>query len=132
MVGSPASQVLFEAPHRIEALATEVAMHLPGRRITLGRELTKQFETVVTMDSEALPGWLAEDAHRRRGEFVIVLHGAPAVVDAALVPAEAERMLAMLLDALPLKQAVAIAASLSGAPRNALYDRALALRDTED
>ena len=128
---APGCQVLFEAPHRIGALLTGLAEAAPGRRITLCRELTKQFETIVTLPAADLPAWLAADAHRSRGEFVLVLHALPAAVvlpGAAGLPAEAERLLGPLLRDLPLKQAVALAAELSGAPRNALYERALALR----
>jgi len=123
-----AAQVLFEAPHRIESLAAALAAACPERCITLCRELTKQFETVATMPAAALPAWLAADAHRLRGEFVIVAHALPAHVS----PGEAgvhDQLLKPLLAALPLKQAVALAAEQSGAPRNALYARALALKD---
>ena len=90
------------------------------------RELTKQFETVETLEAQQLPAWLAADANRRRGEFVLVLHALaqPGIADAA----SHDVMLRPLLAALPLKQAVALAAELSGAPRNALYARALALK----
>ena len=128
---APGCQVLFEAPHRIDALLTALADAAPARRVTLCRELTKQFETIVTLPAADLPAWLAADAHRSRGEFVLVLHALPAAVvlaGAAGLPAEAERLLGPLLRDLPLKQAVALAAELSGAPRNALYERALALR----
>ena len=128
---APGCQVLFEAPHRIEALLAGLAEAAPGRRITLCRELTKQFETIVTLAAADAPGWLAADANRSRGEFVLVLHALPAsalvTADDAL-PAEAERVLGPLLRELPLKQAVALAAELSGAPRNALYQRALLLK----
>ena len=77
-----ATQVLFEAPHRIESLAAALAEAAPARRTTLCRELTKQFETVATMAAADLPAWLAADANRVRGEFVLVLHGqATAVAD---------------------------------------------------
>ena len=94
--------------------------------MTLCRELTKQFETVVTLPASALCGWLAEDANRVRGEFVLVVH-APEVA----AEADAERhdaTLRALLAVLPLKQAVALAVQLTGAPRNALYERALTLK----
>jgi 16S rRNA (cytidine1402-2'-O)-methyltransferase len=121
------SVVLFEAPHRLAALLDALAEAAPTRRITVARELTKQFEEVATLDAGEAPRWLAADAHRARGEFALVLHARSAAADPAL-DAAAERTLALLLAELPLKQAVALAAAISGAPRNALYTRALALR----
>jgi 16S rRNA (cytidine1402-2'-O)-methyltransferase len=126
-LASPATQVLFEAPHRIAALVAELAAAMPARRVTLCRELTKQFETVVTQPAAALPAWLAADDNRLRGEFVLVLHAQPAVEEAGL-PADTLRILKLLQRDLPLKQAVALAAEITGAPRNALYERALAER----
>lgn len=126
LAASGAAQVLFEAPHRIEALAAELATAAPGRRLTLCRELTKQFETVVTLPAATLPAWLQGDANRLRGEFVVVLHAAAEVATA--LDAGALRTLEVLLRELPLKQAVALAAEISGAPRNALYAQALAAR----
>lgn len=126
----PRSQLLFEAPHRIETLATELAALAPQRSVTLCRELTKQFETVHTLPAVALPGWLAADANRRRGEFVLVLH-APHIVagdDAATLPSAAMHTLQVLLRELPLKQAVSLAGELSSAPRNALYQAALLMK----
>jgi 16S rRNA (cytidine1402-2'-O)-methyltransferase len=121
--------VLFESPHRIGTLARELAEAAPQRRTTVCRELTKQFETVATLDAAALPAWITADANRARGEFVLVLH-APADRGAAAAEglAEATRALDVLLRELPLKQAVSLAAEISGAPRNALYDEALRRR----
>ncbi len=126
LAADAATQVLFEPPHRIEALAAALAQACGERRVTIGRELTKQFETVHTGPASALPGWLAADANRLRGEFVLVVHAlAPAVAEDS---AAHDRTLRILLAQLPLKQAVGLAAELSGAPRNALYERALALK----
>ena len=127
LLAAPGSQVLFEAPHRIEALAAALAHAAPQRSVTLCRELTKQFETVVTMAASALPGWLAADANRQRGEFVLVLHGQPVAATEEIPPA-ALHALDVLLRELPLKQAVALAAEISGSPRNGLYALALARR----
>ncbi|HEY4957364.1 MAG TPA: 16S rRNA (cytidine(1402)-2'-O)-methyltransferase [Caldimonas sp.] len=121
------TQVVFEAPHRIEALAGELASACPDRSLTLCRELTKQFETIVTMPASAVPSWLDADPNRARGEFVIVLHALVAAESASESGAN-DAVLAPLLAALPLKQAVALAAEISGAPRNLLYARALALK----
>jgi 16S rRNA (cytidine1402-2'-O)-methyltransferase len=123
------TQVLFEAPHRIEALATALAEGAPARRVTLCRELTKQFETVASMPAAELPAWLAADTNRQRGEFVLVLHALPAVETTELPPATLHTLQTLLRE-LPLKQAVALAAEITGAPRNALYQRALADRES--
>jgi 16S rRNA (cytidine1402-2'-O)-methyltransferase len=127
------SQVVFEAPHRIVELVALLAELAPGRRVTVCRELTKQFESIHTAEAAALPAWLASDAQRQRGEFVIVLHAAvPQAAADDDLPVEALRVLALLVAELPLKQAVALAAQVSGAPRNRLYDAALKLKNGGD
>jgi len=125
---APATQVVFEAPHRIESLAAALAAACPDRPTTLCRELTKQFETIVTMPARALPPWLGADPNRGRGEFVVVLHSL-AATEAAVTASAHDALLGPLLAALPLKQAVGLAAEISGAPRNLLYARALSLKD---
>ena len=115
--------VLLEAPHRIEALAQALAV-LGPRRVTLGRELTKQFEQIETLPAQDLSAWLAEKPERLRGEFVLVLHDAP--VDDTT--GEGLRVLHLLLPELPLKTAVKLAAEISGESKNTLYDLALALK----
>jgi 16S rRNA (cytidine1402-2'-O)-methyltransferase len=124
-------QVLFEAPHRVETLAADLARACGSRPLTLCRELTKQFESIHPLAASEWPAWLAADANRARGEFVVVLHAL--VQDAADAgPAAHDATLQALLAAMPLKQAVALAAQLTGAPRNALYERALALKNQAD
>ena len=131
LADSSATQVLFEAPHRIEALCASLAQACGKRVVTLCRELTKQFETVATLPADALPAWLTADPNRLRGEFVLVVHAKPANAHADESP-QHDRTLKTLLAGLPLKQAVALAAELTGAPRNALYARALALKNSCD
>ena len=87
---------------------------------------TKQFEQIATTTCAALPAWLAQDAQRQRGEFALVLH--PQEMHATAH--DSERLLRLLLAELPLKSAVRLAADITGAPRNALYERALALKST--
>jgi 16S rRNA (cytidine1402-2'-O)-methyltransferase len=124
--GESRTQILFEAPHRMADLVLELADLAPTRTVTVCRELSKQFEDIVTLPAAALPTWLAADPNRSRGEFVLVLHGMPmAEPEEGALPEPALRTLRVLLRELPLKQAVSLAAELSGAPRNALYQRAL-------
>jgi 16S rRNA (cytidine1402-2'-O)-methyltransferase len=115
--------VLLEAPHRIGVLAESLAA-LGERPVTVGRELTKQFEQVATLRCDALPAWLAADAARSRGEFALVLHAVRVERD----DAEPLRVLRLLLAELPVKTAVRLAAEITGAPRNALYQAALGMK----
>jgi 16S rRNA (cytidine1402-2'-O)-methyltransferase len=115
------AQVFLEAPHRIEAVAKDMAL-LGERMLSVGRELTKQFEEVAVMPANKLSAWLGESAQRSKGEFALVLHPL-AVAEPGL--AEAERVLDLLLAELPTKSAVRLAAQISGAPRNTLYALAL-------
>ncbi|OGB30858.1 MAG: 16S rRNA (cytidine(1402)-2'-O)-methyltransferase [Burkholderiales bacterium RIFCSPLOWO2_12_FULL_61_40] len=115
--------VLLEAPHRMEAVA-QALTPLGSRPITVGRELTKQFEEIATVTAEGLPAWLAADANRLRGEFALVVHPAPA----AAPTGQDSRVLKLLLEQLPLKTAVKLAADITGEPRNALYELALSLK----
>lgn len=119
--------VLLEAPHRIEALAAALAV-LGERPVTLGRELTKQFEEIDTVPAHALPAWFAASPQRLRGEFVLVIHGAPVAEDAG----DDLRILKLLLAELPLKTAARLAADITGGSKNALYDAALLLKKAAD
>ena len=115
--------LLLEAPHRIEALALALAT-LGTRKLTIGRELTKQFEEIATVNAQDLPAWLAQDANRLRGEFALVLHAMPPAAEAT----KDTRILKLLLEHLPLKTAVKLAADITGEPRNGLYQSALAIK----
>jgi 16S rRNA (cytidine1402-2'-O)-methyltransferase len=119
----PRAVVLLEAPHRIEALATALAV-LGTRTVTVGRELTKQFEEIATLAAQDFPAWLAQDSNRLRGEFALVLHPAPS----SLASGPDSRVLQLLLAELPLKTAVKLAAEITGESRNALYELALELK----
>jgi len=128
-IGTEASAcVLLEAPHRIEALASDLAT-LGARRLTIGRELTKQFEEVAQIEASAFPAWLAGESHRTRGEFVLLVHPRiAATAQEGEIKASAMRTLALLMGELPLKTAVRLCAEITSEPRNALYEAALNLR----
>ena len=118
--------VFYESPHRIAECVADLADVLESQRdIVIARELTKMYEQIVRMPLGDAGAWLAEDANRMRGEFVVIVSGAPAVEG---LGAEADRVLGLLLAELPVKSAARLAAEITGASRNALYARALELK----
>jgi 16S rRNA (cytidine1402-2'-O)-methyltransferase len=115
--------ILLEAPHRIADTAQALST-LAQRKITVGRELTKQFEEIATLCAQDLPAWFAADKNRLRGEFALLLHPVAPTQDTAIDT----RVLTLLMPHLPLKTAVQIAAQITGISRNVLYEAALALK----
>lgn len=119
--------VLYESSHRIVECLEDLASVLGGeRQVCLTRELTKLHEQAVTGSAQQLLDWLAADANRRRGEFVLLLTGRPAAVTSAEM--DAEQLLRVLLEELPPAQAARLAARLTGHAKKDLYPRALALK----
>ncbi|MBP0598232.1 16S rRNA (cytidine(1402)-2'-O)-methyltransferase [Herbaspirillum sp. LeCh32-8] len=122
-----AALVFYEAPHRIvETVQAMQKAFGPAREVVLARELTKLFESIHRCPLGEAPAWLEADANRQRGEFVVLVQGAPATDGDE---AEAERVLRILLEELPVKQAAALAAQITGKKKNALYERALEIKD---
>lgn len=123
----PHTLVFYEAPHRVEACVADLRAALgESRRIVLARELTKLFETLHECTLAEAGKWLAADPVRRKGEFVLIVEGADA--SEAQDPRAAWRALAALLDELPLRQAVDLAAKITGRRKNELYRMALAMK----
>lgn len=121
-----AALVFYEAPHRVLETVGDLASGLqPQREIIIARELTKLFEQIVRLPLAEAVTWLAADADRQRGEFVLIVTSPPARAD---LDGEAQRVLQLLLAELPLKQAARLAAAITGQPKNALYARALELK----
>lgn len=125
--GVAATLVFYEAPHRIsEAVDALVTVFEPARQIVFARELTKLFEEIHRCPLSEAAAWVAADAHRQKGEYVLLLEGAPTAVDGDAV--EAERVLAILLAECSVKQAAALAAQITGQKKNALYELALRMK----
>lgn len=128
LTGLAATLVLYEAPHRIvETIEALLKAFGPTRQIVFARELSKLFEEIHRCPLGEAPAWLAADANRQKGEFVILVEGA---TDAATdSDAEADRILTILLAECSLKQAAALAAQITGQKKNALYERALRMKE---
>jgi len=126
----PAALVFYEAPHRIEETLADMASVLDNtRQVTLARELTKRFETIVTLPLAEASAWLAADSNNVRGEFVVIVY-APAT-DVA-IDAEAMRVLDILQGALPPTLAARLASQITGRSKAELYKMSLAMKPQTD
>jgi 16S rRNA (cytidine1402-2'-O)-methyltransferase len=128
----PYTLVFFEAPHRVIDCVEDLSTALGAERVMLiARELTKLFEELHRCRLGEAAEWLRADPNRERGEFVLVVEGAPVAKGDEKAGGDWERVLASLLAELPLAQAVKLTCGISGARRNTVYQRALELsRDT--
>jgi 16S rRNA (cytidine1402-2'-O)-methyltransferase len=127
LAGESRTLVFYEAPHRLrESLDDLAAAFGADRPAAVARELTKKFETVYRGTLGTLAQQAATDPDMTRGEIVLVVQGAASATSVDDV--EAERVLKILLEEMPLSQAARIAAQVTGRARKELYERALRLR----
>jgi len=123
------TMIFYESTHRIDGAMNDMAEIFGGERlVVIAREVTKRFETIHGDSIVNLISWMENDADQRKGEFVVMVHGAEAV-DSGEVDAEAERVLKILLAELPVKQAAALASEITGVKKNALKKLALSLAE---
>ncbi len=123
----PGTLILYESAKRALATLEDLGAVLgESRRVVLARELTKRFETFLSGQPRELMNRLEADAEQRLGEMVILVEGRRLDPDDR-ERAERERVLRILGETLPLRQAVALTARLTGAKKNALYRMGLEL-----
>lgn len=125
----PRTLVFYEAPHRILATLRDMgAVFGMEREAAMARELTKTYETIRRDRLERLIEWVASDSEQQRGEIVVLVHGMPQTPGAA-AQVDVRQLLAVLLEGRSTKEAVTLAADLTGEKRNRLYDMALAIQE---
>lgn len=129
----PRTLVFYEASHRIlDSLRDLVIVMGAGREARLARELTKIYETILDGTLEELVRRLEQDPEQRRGEFVVLVAGAPVESGQDEGLQEALRILALLRRQLPMKQALGLTVEITGVKRNRLYREALAVLPAAD
>ncbi|MBQ0777601.1 MAG: 16S rRNA (cytidine(1402)-2'-O)-methyltransferase [Pseudomonas sp.] len=122
----PRTWMLYEAPHRLlECLEDMLDIFGPERQVVLSRELTKTFETIKGAPIAELVEWVRADSDQQRGECVLIVEAMPAPEESEGLNPEAQRVLDILLSELPVKQAAALAAQITGEKKNRLYQVAL-------
>jgi 16S rRNA (cytidine1402-2'-O)-methyltransferase len=127
----PRTLIFYESPHRIVDCIDDMATVFGADRpAVIARELTKLFETIHNATLAELCAWLRADTNQQKGEFVILVQGSM-LEHSSESEIEAQRILQILMTELPVKQAAALAAQITGLKKNALYDYALRLKDSE-
>ncbi len=117
--------VFYESTHRIiETLNDMVEVLGADRYVVMARELTKTFETIHGDKVSDLLVWMEQDHNQQKGEFVLIVQGVEPKKEEGF-SAETLHVLETLLEELPVKQAAALAAKLTGEKKNALYQEAL-------
>lgn len=126
LLEEPRTLIFYEAPHRVlECIEDMAAVFGDERPALLARELTKTFETLKGLPLGELREFVASDSNQQRGECVLLVAGKPAPVGDEAVDAQTLRVLDLLLAELPVKRAAALAAEITGARKNQLYQLAL-------
>lgn len=120
--------IFYEAPHRVLATLEDMAACFGAEReVLLARELTKTHETLIHASLADLVERVRSDTNQQRGEIVLVVRGAAAEA-AGGDAVEQTRVLQILMAEVPLKQAAALAAKITGGSKNTLYQQGLALK----
>jgi 16S rRNA (cytidine1402-2'-O)-methyltransferase len=120
--------IFYEAPHRILDLLEDMQkIWGEARHVVLARELTKRFETILSGSLREVLLLVQADANQQRGEMVVIAEGAQAI--SAEIQVEMEKTLAVLLEELPLKQAVDLTVKITGQKKNDIYEAALRLKN---
>jgi 16S rRNA (cytidine1402-2'-O)-methyltransferase len=118
--------VFYESSHRLlSTLAAMTAVFESRRRLVIAREISKRFETFLSIALGDALALVENDPDQQKGEFVLILEGRPAELDPEALGTEALRVLDVLLLELPPSAAARVAAQLTGARRQRLYEEAL-------
>ena len=125
LAGERRTMIFYEAPHKLRATLEDLAAAFgPERRISLCRELTKLHEEVRRTTLGEAVRWYADNPPR--GEFVLVVEGAPERVEEAITLEDGLALVDRLrAEGRSLRDAVKLAAKETGLPKNQLYDLAV-------
>ena len=119
--------VFYETPHRISGFIDDAVVAFGiDRQATIAREMTKKFETICSHSLGELQNQIQANKIPQKGEFVVLVQGAPDIVMEQ--SPEMKRILGLMLDELPLKQAAALTSKITGINKNELYDLGLKIQ----
>ena len=125
LIAEQRTMIFYEAPHKLLATLQDMASVFGGdRSISLCRELTKLHEEVVRT---TLDGAIAKYTENPpKGEFVLVVAGAPEIPEESATPEDAAAYVEKLMaQGLSRKDAIKQTAKDLNLPKNVVYDAAL-------
>ena len=125
LIGETRTMIFYEAPHKLmNTLQDMAAVFGAERPISLCRELTKLHEEVIRT---TLGGAIAlYETQPPKGEYVLVLAGAPEVQAPVATTQDAAARVAELVEGgMSRKDAIKQTAKELGLPKNAVYEAAL-------
>lgn len=122
------TMVFYESNHRIlDCIDAMGACLGEDRKLSVGREISKRFETFYYGSPQSIGEQLREDPMNVKGEFVVVVSGATFGGDVDMENATV--LLEQLIEYMPLKKASEIAANTYRCNRNQLYKLGLAMKE---
>ncbi len=131
LISETRTLIFYESPHRLlDTCADILQVFGDTRQAVLAKELTKTFEAIYNGTLIEIIDWLEADPARQKGEFVILIHGAEKTTTE--LDSEAIKVLTILCEELPVKQAAALAAKITGISKNTLYQAALGNKHADD
>ncbi len=120
--------IFYESPYRIVNTLNDLLEIIgPDRKIVLGRELTKRFETIICDSVLSVREKIINDPNQSKGEFVVLVHGCARSVNTS-VTEEVASILKILMEELPFKQSCALTAKITGLKKRDLYEYGLTLK----
>lgn len=129
LADDPRTLVFYESSHRVLDFVRDIALVFPADRpLVIARELTKLHETLLRCQAAQAPALVEADPYMEKGEFVVLLQGAPVGREEGL-DAEQTRVLKLLLEECSVKSAVALLVKITGARKELAYQEALRLAD---
>ena len=126
LIDQKGTLIFYESSHRILACLSDCLGVLGNRRAVVAREISKLFETIRQDDLNGLLSFVTADSNQQKGEFVILIEGAQA--QELGNDQELDRLLLIMMEELPLKQAAQLVAKILGIKKNSVYQRALQLK----
>ena len=123
----PETIIVYESPKRIMATLTDMLFVFgEERKVCLAKELTKNFETILTTNIPNLIDYISADPGHQKGEFVLLI-SSTAKKGQLEFDQQLDRLLPVLCSEMGSSKAAKLAAKITGIDKKYCYQRAIEL-----